>query len=265
MKQRPPRPTYQGLSLVIPAYNEEGRLPRTLAEIRRYRETFVGVLEVIVADDGSEDGTAALVRRSIAEMPYLQLVELPHRGKGSAVRAGVLAARQPWVVVCDADLSMPVEQVDRFVAALAGGAQIAVGSREMQGAQRYGEPARRHLMGRIFNMLVRALVVNGFDDTQCGFKGFSLAAAHQIFSRQRLNGFSFDVEVLYLARKRGYALREVAIDWHFDADSRVRPGVDALKMTLDLLHIRLLAFSGAYRSRSAEAPATSLETRKRRI
>jgi dolichyl-phosphate beta-glucosyltransferase len=246
MNKHTPAPQRTGLSLVIPAYNEERRLPRTLAEIRRYQARFAGQIEVVVVDDGSADGTVALVKREAARMPGLHLIERPHRGKGAAVRAGMLAARHPWIILCDADLSMPVDQLDRFIAVLDSGVDIAVGSREADGSRRYDEPARRHVMGRVFNLLVRMLVVRGLDDTQCGFKGFRRSVARDLFSHQRLDGFGFDAEVLFLAQKRGYSMQEVPIDWHFDADSRVRPGVDTVKMTLDLLRIRYYDLRGDY-------------------
>jgi glycosyltransferase involved in cell wall biosynthesis len=250
---------HPALSVVIPAYNEERRLPRTLAEIRRYADRCGGNLEVLVVDDGSVDHTAALVRREAETMPYLYLIKRPHMGKGAAVRAGMLAARFPHVMLCDADLSMPIEQLERFREVLASGVDVAVGSRELPESHRYQEPARRHLMGRVFNLLVRALVLRGLDDTQCGFKGFQRTVARDLFSYQRLDGFSFDVEVLFLARKRGYGIREVPIDWHCDTDSRVRPGTDTIKMTLDLLRIRGNALRGHYSHPAHAVLACELE------
>ncbi|HWE61547.1 MAG TPA: dolichyl-phosphate beta-glucosyltransferase [Chloroflexota bacterium] len=248
-----------GLSLVIPAYNEERRLPATLAKIRRYKEGYTGELEVIVVDDGSTDGTAALVSREAAAMPGLHVLKRPHGGKGAAVRAGMLVAHLPQVILCDADLSMPIEQLDRFRAVLESGIDIAIGSRELPDSRRYREPVRRHIMGRIFNLLVRALIIRGLDDTQCGFKGFRRAVARDLFSYQQLDGFSFDAEVLFLAHKRGYSMQEVPIDWHFDEDSRVRPGVDTVNMTLDLLRIRYNDLRGRYRHPAHAILARDLE------
>jgi glycosyltransferase involved in cell wall biosynthesis len=243
-------PRRQGLAIVIPAYNEERRLPRSLVELRRYQEQYDGPFEVVVCDDGSTDGTATFVQEQAQENPWLRLVRLPHRGKGSAVRGGMLVASQPYVVLCDADFSMPVQQLDRFVAALDAGCQVAVGSRELPDSHRYREPARRHVMGRVFNLIVKALVVPGLNDTQCGFKGFRLAVARDLFSNQRMEGFSFDAEILFVARKRGYAMQEVPIDWYFDADSRVRPVADTFSMVLDLLRIRWNDLRGRYRVRN---------------
>lgn len=243
-------PTGSGLSIVIPAYNEEGRLPRTLEEITRYSVHLALPLEILVCDDGSEDGTRALVEVRARAAPSLRLVPLPHRGKGAAVRAGMLAATMPYVMLCDADLSMPIEDLDRFISALDEGFDLAVGSREGPGAQRFGEPVRRHLMGRIFNLFVKLLVIGGLDDTQCGFKGFRRSAARDLFARQQMDGFSFDAEVLFLARKRGYSMKVVGIDWYFNDDSRVRAVADTLNMTLDLMRIRLNQARGLYRNAS---------------
>jgi dolichyl-phosphate beta-glucosyltransferase len=171
----------------------------------------------------------------------------------------MLAARLSYLILCDADLSMPVEQLERFRAVLDSGVDVAVGSRELPESRRYKEPMRRHIMGRVFNLLVRALVVGGMNDTQCGFKGFQRAAARELFSYQRLDGFSFDAEVLFLARKRGYSMQEVPIDWHFDADSRVQAGTDTVKMTLDLLRIRGNDLRGVYRDPAHAMLARELE------
>ena len=249
-------PAEPGLSIVIPAYNEEHRLPRTLDEIAGFRSQFARPLEIIVCDDGSEDGTSALVEDRGKATPYVHLLRLPHRGKGAAVRAGMLAATLPFVMLCDADLSMPIEDLGRFVAVLDEGCAVAIGSREGPGAKRYGEPARRHFMGRIFNVFVKLLVIGGLDDTQCGFKGFQRSAARDLFSRQRMDGFSFDAEVLFLARKRGYSMKVIGIDWYFNGDSRVRAVSDTFAMTLDLLRIRLNDLRGIYRS-GAKALDTS--------
>ncbi len=239
-----------GLSIVIPAFNEERRLPHTLDEIARFRAQFPRPLEIVVCDDGSVDGTWPLLEARAKEAPYLRPLQLPHRGKGAAVRAGMLAASLQFVMLCDADLSMPIEDMDRFIAVLDEGYDLAIGSREGPGAKRYGEPARRHLMGRIFNLFVRTLVIGGLDDTQCGFKGFQRGAARDLFSRQRMDGFSFDAEILFLARKRGYAAKVVGIDWYFNDDSRVRAVSDTLTMTLDLIRIRLNEVRGRYRTTS---------------
>ena len=235
-----------GVSIIIPAYNEEQRLPHTLSELQRYGASFERDFEVLVVDDGSLDGTAALVRAISASRPWLTLLERPHRGKGAAVRAGMLAARFERVVLCDADLSMPAGQFDRLLDALERGCDVAVGSRALPDSHLYADPLKRRIMTRVFNFLVRTLVIGGMKDTQCGFKAFRRNVAQDLFARQTLDGFSFDVEILYLARKREYRVEEIAIDWYFDANSRVRPGLDPLHMVADLVRIRFKSAVGLY-------------------
>lgn len=154
------------------------------------------------------------------------------------------------VFLCDADLSMPPETLTDFLEA-AKDVDVVVGSREAPGARRIGEPWHRHLMGRVFNRLVQILAVSGIHDTQCGFKAFRRAAAENLFSRQTLTGWGFDVEILYLARKYGYRIKELPIQWYFDSDTRVRPGTDTLAMLRELVMIRLADMQGRYNSPQA--------------
>jgi dolichyl-phosphate beta-glucosyltransferase len=240
-------PVPPGLSIVIPAFNEARRLPRSLDALAAYGRDSGRDLELIVCDDGSTDGTADLVEARTAMAPCLRLLRLPHRGKGSAVRAGMLAASLPYVMLCDADLSMPVEELHRFVDALDSGWQVVIGSREGPGAKRYHEPTRRHIMGRAFNLIVRLLLVPDISDSQCGFKAFQRQTAQKLFARQRLDGFSFDAEILFLARKYHCRRRQIGIQWFFDHDSRVRAITDTLGMSFDLLRIRLNDLRGRYR------------------
>ena len=228
------------LSIVIPAYNEADRLPHSLAKIRAFLRTqqWETSTEVIVVDDGSTDGTAGMVARLVRGWPGLTVISLPHRGKGAAVRQGMLAARGKFIFFADADLSMPIEQVVRFLPPLSPDCDIVIGSREAPGARRYAEPPYRHLMGRVFNWLVRVLVVKGIDDTQCGFKRMTRAAAHALCAEQQLNGLSFDVELLALARARGYSIAEIGIDWYHERHSRVRPIRDTIKMVRDIWVVR---------------------------
>lgn len=226
------------LSVVIPAYNEEARISRTIREVLSYLAAQSYQWEVIVADDGSSDSTARLVAEASGEDPRVRVLPLDHRGKGWAVRNGMLAAAGEFRLLCDADLSVPIEQVERLLPGSIGNADIAVGSREAAGAARYGEPGRRHLMGRVFNTLVRRMAALGVADTQCGFKCFRSPAAERLFSLSTLDGFSFDVEVLFLARRSGMSIIEIGVDWHYREHSKVRPFRDALSMALDLLRIR---------------------------
>lgn len=244
------------LSLVIPAYNESHRLPATLARSVSYLQRFPHTWEVVVADDGSTDDSAAIVERHTATEARIRLVRCVHGGKGSAVRAGMLAATGQWRFFADADLSMDLEQLPRFFEAPA---DVAIGSREAPGAQRIGEPAARHLIGRIFNLCARLLLVPGIHDTQCGYKLFSEAAARHLFTASTLNGFAFDAELLFLARRAGFAIREVPVTWHHRPGSRVRVST-GLSAFGQLVTIRTNALRGRY---ADPAPATTAPRARR--
>lgn len=245
------------LSLVVPAYNEEKRLPATLAKMHAFLSQQPFDCQVLVVDDGSADGTAGVVEAAMAGFPQLRLLREPHRGKGHAVRKGMLAASGHHVMFCDADLSMPIEELPKFPAALEGPYGIAIASREVPGARRIGEPSHRHLMGRVFNLIVRLLAVPGLQDTQCGFKCFTREAAQRIFGLQVVDGFGFDVEVLYIARKLGIGITEVPIDWYHSPSSRVDPIRDTVRMFNDVLLVRSNDRRGLYRvPRCAEETAT---------
>ncbi len=226
------------LSLVVPAYNEQARLPYTLAEIESYMCQQRIDCEVIVVDNGSHDATSVVVQQASQKFPLLRLLRTDRRGKGRAVRTGVLATHGEVVVFGDADLSWSVDELQRFPAMVGPHSPIVIGSREGAGARRIGEPYYRHLMGRAFNRVVQALAVPGVEDSQCGFKAFSAQAAREIFSRQRIDGFGFDVEVLYLARRLGYPIRVVPLRWEHKENSRVEPLRDTLCMLSDVLRVR---------------------------
>ena len=234
------------LSIIVPAYNEAARLPATLSSISAYLGASSQTWEIRVVDDGSTDGTAEVVTAAAAAEPRIVLQREPHRGKGGAVRAGMLASSAGLRFLCDADLSMPIDWLARFLERVPSSADIAIGSREGAGARRVGEPDGRHTMGRGFNGLVRALVLPKFQDTQCGFKLFSGPAATDIFSRVTIDGWAFDVEVLVVAERLGLRVSVVPIEWHYRAESRVSPVVDALRMARDVAAIRLRAWRGAY-------------------
>lgn len=248
-------PTF--LSVVIPALNEAGRLPSTLERLYQYLSDQHYTWEIIVVSNGSTDGTEEVVREAAERIPNLDLVTLRQRGKGVASRFGALRSRGEIVFLCDADLSMPPENLARFIDTIQS-VDIVVGSREAPGARRYDEPGYRHVMGRVFNTLVRLLAVPGVEDTQCGFKAFRRQAADELFDRQMITGFGFDVELLYLARKYGYRMAELGIEWHFNDDTRVRAGADTLNMLGELLMIRYRDLIGRYRR---TIPATEGTTR----
>lgn len=239
-----PDPSVQ-LSVIIPAYNEEDRLPRTLERVLGYLEARALCFEVLAVDDGSTDRTADFVQRIAADNGRLRLLREPHRGKGAAVRAGALVAAGQQIVFCDADLSHPVEELTRLPALL-NGAQVIIGSREGVGSHRVDEPGYRHLMGRAFNLIVRLLAVPGIQDTQCGLKCFSRQAARDLFSRQTVEGFGFDVELLFLARKLGYRVLEVPVTWRHVPASRVDPVRDTLRMLTDVALVRWNDLRGRY-------------------
>ncbi len=234
------------LSIVIPAFNEAPRIERTLEALRATLPAIAASWDILVVDDGSEDDTAARVERIAASDARVVLQRERHRGKGAAVRAGMLAARGDLRFMCDADLSMPLSELPRFLAAVPAHADIAIGSREGTGAARIDEPAYRHYMGRLFNALVQAGPLAGIEDSQCGFKMFSRQAAELVFARATVDGWAFDVEALTIARRRGLRIVDVPIEWRYDDFSRVSVVGDSLGMLRDVLRIRLRAARGQY-------------------
>jgi glycosyltransferase involved in cell wall biosynthesis len=234
------------LSLVIPAYNEQARLPYTLSQIEAYLCREQIDCEVIVVDNGSQDATSAVVQQTAVNFPRLRLLRTDRRGKGCAVRTGSLSARGDVVLFADADLSWSVEDLTRFMGLVSDATPVVIGSREGTGARRISEPVYRHLMGRVFNRVVQALAVPGIEDSQCGFKAFRADAAQAIFSRQRIDGFGFDVEVLYLARRLGFGVRVVPLRWEHKENSRVAPIRDTLAMLSDVLCVRFNGWRGVY-------------------
>jgi dolichyl-phosphate beta-glucosyltransferase len=235
-----------GLSLVIPAYNEESRIGETLHALIAFLSRQPWDWEIRVVDDGSEDSTARIVEEVSATSDRVLLQREVHRGKGGAVRAGLLAATMPFRFICDADLSMPLEELTKFLPPRLENADVAIGSREGHGARRIGEPLLRHLAGRAFNYAVQHLMVQGIEDTQCGFKMFSARAVESIFPLVGTDGWAFDVEVLYIARQQGLRIVEVPIEWHYRRESRLSLVRDGAAMLGDLLRIRRRAARGEY-------------------
>lgn len=234
------------LSIIVPAHNEEKRLPPTLAAIDAYLNHQNYASEIIVVENGSQDLTAVVTSAFAADHPRVRLFQESGRGKGLAVRRGMLEAQGEYRFICDADLSMPIEEVAKFLPPNIARYDVAIGSREAPGARRFNEPPYRHFQGRVFSTLVKWLVMPGFEDTQCGFKCFQANAAQDLFKVQRLDGMSFDVEVLYIARKRGYTILEVPIDWYYRSESRVQPIADPLRMLWDTLKVRRNWHQGKY-------------------
>ncbi|NPA93789.1 MAG: glycosyltransferase family 2 protein [Chloroflexi bacterium] len=235
------------LSIVIPAHNEAHRLPGTLEKVLAFLRTQPYSAEVLVVENGSTDNTLALARAFQEANPdVVRVLHEERRGKGLAVQRGMLAARGEYRFLCDADLSMPIEELPRFLPPQLTDFDIAIGSRELPESRRLQEPAYRHLIGRAFNLMVQALALPGFRDTQCGFKCFRGEVADDVFRYQTMTGMSFDVEILFIARRRGYRIVEVPITWYFDPDSRVRLVHDSMRMAIDLLAIRWNALRGRY-------------------
>ncbi len=234
------------LSVVIPAYNEERRIIESLREVVDYLDAQSYTWEVVVVDDGSTDFTASLVKEVARANPDVHLICIPHGGKGWAVNHGMLWSSGEYRFLCDADLSMPIQQVSRFLPPAIFDYDIAIGSREAPGSRRVGEPYQRHIMGRIYNLLVRLLAVPGVSDTQCGFKCFRGQVVQKLFHLQRVYGFAFDVEVLFLARRSGLRLKEVPLDWYYRTQGKVRPFKDSLAMSVDILKIRWHCLRGNY-------------------
>ncbi len=235
------------LSLIIPAYNEAHRLPATLDRITRFLGTQTYSAEVLVVENGSRDNTYRIAEEYAQQVPYLSVLREELAGKGRAVRRGMLEACGDYRFMCDADLSMPIEEINRFLPPQLSNFEIAIASREAPGAVRYNEPGYRHAVGRVYNSLIRMLALPGLQDTQCGFKCFRGDLVDELFGRQTLMGWSFDVEILFIARLRGRRIVEIPIPWYFNADSKVRVIRDSVQMGLDLLSIRANAWRGRYR------------------
>jgi dolichyl-phosphate beta-glucosyltransferase len=227
--------------VVVPAYNEEARLPRTLNRLHEYYEAQGYPYDVTIVSDGSADGTRALVEAFASEHPQFRLIEYhPNRGKGYAVRTGVLAAAGDLVLFCDADLATPQEETEKLLAHVHQGADVAIGSRPLRESKlEIRQPLYRELLGRGFNLAVQMLAVPGIDDTQCGFKLFTRKSAQDVFGRCKLDGFSFDIEALIIARDLGYRIAEVPIRWSHQEGSKVNLLRDGSRMLRDLVKLRL--------------------------
>ena len=234
------------MSIVIPAHNEETRLPGTLEQVFRFLAQQDFPAEVIVVENGSNDRTYEIAREFTERHPALRVIQNDWRGKGLAVQRGVKEAKGEYVFLCDADLSMPIEEIGKFLPPQLLNADIAIASREAHGAVRYNEPYYRHFTGRVFNTLIRWLVLPKLQDTQCGFKCIRAETARDIFRYQTLTGWAFDVELLFIARRHGYSVVEIPIHWYFNADSKISVLRDSLRMFLDLLAIRRNARRGLY-------------------
>ena len=235
-------------TIVIPAYNEEARIGATLAQVIRSVDAHAWSAEILVVDDGSTDATTQIVKTIAAGCPYLRLLaNETNRGKGFSVRRGMLHASGEIVLFTDADLSSPIDEATRLFSAIREGADVAIGSRWLaQSRQTIRQPLYRRFFGRCFNLVTRAIMRLPFADTQCGFKAFTRPAAQIIFQLQQIERWGFDPEILFIARKRGYSIREVPVSWGHDQRTRISYLRDGLQMLKELLLIRWNALTGTY-------------------
>ena len=236
------------LSIVIPAHNEAERLPPSLAQIDAFLQRQSYAAEIIIVENGSHDRTYQVAQEHAQALGYARVLQSPagQRGKGLAVKQGMLAARGEWRFICDADLSMRIDDLFRFLPPESDGSDIIIASREAKGAQRVGEPQYRHLMGRVNNWIIKLAALRRFEDTQCGFKMFRANVAQDLFGVQRMNGIGFDVELLFIAQRRGYTVKEVPISWYYDPYSTMRLWDDSLNMLREIWQIRRNWRDGVY-------------------
>jgi dolichyl-phosphate beta-glucosyltransferase len=228
------------LSIVIPCFNEEQRLPRTIELIEQYLARLGTPYELILVDDGSIDGTRQIMDAAAERNRSVRLEALPqNRGKGRALAEGVAAARGAEVLVTDADLSTPIEEIDKLRAELRNGAGVAIASRALKGSRvEVSQPAYRVVMGKAFNLLVQAVLLPGIWDTQCGFKLFRADVAHEVFAGLTTDGFGYDPEVLYRAKKRGVRIAEVPVVWRNSAPTKVSPIKSSIDMFKHVVRVR---------------------------
>jgi dolichyl-phosphate beta-glucosyltransferase len=249
-------------SIVVPAYNEAKRLEATLDLVLGYVAAQKWNAEVLVVNDGSKDATRDIVLQRAAHNPALRLVENPgNRGKGYSVRHGVMEARGEFILFTDADLASPIEEGEKLLAALAAGADMAIGSRWLDTSlQTRPQPLYRRVLGRVFNLALRLVLGMNYKDTQCGFKAFRQGAAAAVFPLQIIERWGFDPEILFLARRLGFRVDEVAVKWAHQENTKISPIRDGLRMFTELLTIRWYAASGRYDgARLANAAASRPE------
>lgn len=230
------------LSVIIPAFNEEQRLPKTLDQVLTFLKSQPYQSEILVVENASQDNTYQVAEQfasqhNTQELP-VEVIRESVQGKGAAVKRGIFATKGEYRFMCDADLSMPVTEINRFFPPNLEQVDISIASREAPGAVRYNEPTYRHLVGRVFNTLIRILALPGLNDTQCGFKCFRAPIAEELFNEMTITGWSFDVEILYLAQQRSYRILEIPIPWYYNPDSHISVFKDSMQMALDIFKIR---------------------------
>jgi dolichyl-phosphate beta-glucosyltransferase len=231
---------------VIPAYNEERRLPASLAQVDQFVAVQSYPVEVIIVNNNSRDATLQIAQDFAAQHAYTRVLNQPRQGKGAAVQKGMLAGQGEYLFICDADFSMPVEEINKFLPPAVDHYDVAIASREVPGARRVDEPEYRHLMGRVFNFIVRILAIPGIQDTQCGFKVFRREVARDVFTLQTIDGWGFDVEMLFIALRHGYKLIEVPITWYYRPQTKINPIRDSINMVIEVMRVRLNGWRGKY-------------------
>jgi len=236
------------LSLVIPAYNEgdPDRLPASLKDITTFVDQQDFAIEVVIVNNNSSDNTLEVAEAAARDHDYIRVMTENTQGKGAAVHTGMMAATGDYLFICDADLSMPIVETLKFLPPQLGDYAIAIASREAPGSQRIDEPEIRHIMGRVFNFIVKVIAVRGLNDTQCGFKCFKREIVEEIFPLQTIDGWAFDVELLFIAQQRGYEIIEVPITWYYKDHSKIHPLRDSINMVLETVKIRLNGWRGVY-------------------
>jgi dolichyl-phosphate beta-glucosyltransferase len=233
-------------SIIIPAWNEERRMPASLQRVAAFVREQTLPIEIIVVDDGSQDATPAIVQEFAQRHPFITLIRNPHGGKGAAIKTGIARGQGQYLLVSDTDLSVPIEELPKFLPPALDEYDVAIASREVEGARRINEPYYRHLMGRVYNLLVRLMAVPHIQDTQCGLKAFRREVARDIFCYQTIEGWGFDVEILFIAQRFGYRVIEVPVVWYYGLESKVRPIKDTIGMLRDLQQVRRNARQGLY-------------------
>ena len=235
------------LSVVVPVYNEASTIGETIRKLREFLETQAYSWEILICDDGSTDETLEVCWVEAGSVHCINTLVFPHRGKGATIRDGALRSNGRYIFLCDADLSMSVDQIPAFLREMEDcSVDVVIGSRQMKESVRVGETLIRHFMGRIFNTAVKIILVGNYQDSQCGFKCFSSKSAVALFSKQRIDGWAFDAEILFLAGKMGYETKEIPIVWHHRNDSRVSVVSSSISMLTEILKVRILYVLGRY-------------------
>jgi dolichyl-phosphate beta-glucosyltransferase len=234
------------LSIVLPAHNEEQRLPETLLQVDQFIATQLYGIEIVIVENASSDRTLEIARAYADQHKNVLVIHEDQPGKGLAVKQGMLAASGEYRFFCDVDFSMPISEIPKFIPPQLTNVDIAIASREARGAVRYDEPFYRHFVGRVFNMMVWILALPGINDTQCGFKCFSAKASQKLFPLQTITGWAFDVEILAIAKQLGYKIVEVPIPWYYQAQSKVNVARDFLRTARELLKVRKIIRTKSY-------------------